>query len=225
MKIFIDNRELSIVRILQSRKDMCEVVNLPIGDLLIASDTGALIVERKTVSDFVCSIRSNRLWDQLLRLMKTEEILGYEVKRRLLVIHGGFWEYTNVTSVNDQRFWSSIFGALLETLFVYDTPFVVCENNYAFEVFLRVLLEREEKGKHDGLPKARWYRKPVSRLPVKDVKSYLLDTIPMIGEVQAKNLLDYGVSISNIAKSTKDELMQIPGIGKKRAEKIYEIFH
>jgi ERCC4-type nuclease len=224
MKVFIDNREMSTIRLLKKMRE-CEVVRLPLGDLLIVGDSGALVVERKTVSDFVSSIRSNRLWDQLLRLMKTEEILGYEVKRRLLVIHGGFWEYTNVSSVDNRRFWSSIFGALLETLFVYDTPFVVCENNYAFEVFLRILLDREEKGKHDGLPKARWYRKPVSRLPVKEVKYYLLDAIPMIGEVQAKNLLDYYGSISNIAKSTKNELRRVTGIGEKRAEKIYEMFH
>jgi len=224
MKVFVDNREMSTIRLLKKMSE-CEVVRLPLGDLLIVGDSGALVVERKTVSDFVSSIRSNRLWDQLLRLMKTEEILGYEVKRRLLVIHGGFWEYTNVSSVDNRRFWSSIFGALLEILFVYDTPFVVCENNYAYEVFLRILLDREEKGKHNGLPKARWYRKPVSRLPVKEVKLYLLDAIPMIGEVQAKNLLDYYGSISNIAKSTKSELMCVKGIGEKRAEKIYEIFH
>lgn len=224
MKVFIDDRETGIVRLLKKLSN-CEVVRLPLGDLLIVGDSGALVVERKTVSDFVSSIRSNRLWDQLLRLMKTEEILGYEVKRRLLVIQGGFWEYTNVSSVDVERFWSSIFGALLEILFVYDTPFVVCENNYAFEIFLRILLDREEKGKHDGLPKARWYRKPVSKLPVKEAKFCLLDTIPMIGEVHSKNLLDYFGSVSNIAKSTKSELMRVKGIGEKRAEKIYEIFH
>jgi len=224
MKVFIDNREISTVKVLKKMSE-CEVVRLPLGDLVIVSGSGALVVERKTVSDFVSSIRSNRLWDQLLRLMKTEKMLGYEVKRRLLVIQGSFWEYTNVSSVDIRRFWSSIFGALLEIIFVYDTPFVVCENNYAFEVFLRILLDREEKGKNNGLPKARWYRKPVNRLPVKDVKQYLLDAIPMIGEVQAKNLLDYYGSLSNIAKSTKDELMRVSGIGEKRAEKIYDMFH
>jgi Fanconi anemia group M protein len=224
VKVFVDSREMSTIALLKKVSE-CEVVRLPVGDLLVAGDTGALVVERKTVSDFVGSIRSNRLWDQLLRLMKAEEILGYEVKRRLLVIHGGFWEYTNVSPVDEQRFWSSVFGALLEVLFVYDTPFVVCENNYAFEVFLRILLNREREGKHDVLPKARWYRKPVSRLPVKDVKRYLLDAIPMIGEVHAKNLLDHYGSIADIAKSTKNELKRVNGIGEKRAQKIYEIFH
>jgi ERCC4-type nuclease len=224
MKVFIDNRELGTIRLLKKMRE-CEIVRLPLGDLLIAGDSGALVVERKTVSDFVGSIRSNRLWDQLLRLMKTENILGYEVKRRLLVIHGGFWEYINVSSVDSGRFWSSVFGALLEILFVYDTPFVVCENNYAYEVFLRVLLDREQEGKHDGLPKARWFRKPVSKLPIKEVRCYMLDAIPMIGEVNAKNLLDHYGSISNIAQSSKNELMRVAGIGEKRAEKIYEIFH
>jgi ERCC4-type nuclease len=96
MKVLIDNRETSIVGLLKGISE-CEIVRLPVGDLLIAADAGALVVERKTVADFVGSIRSNRLWDQLLRLMKTEEIMGYEVKRRMLVIHGGFWKYTNVS--------------------------------------------------------------------------------------------------------------------------------
>jgi ERCC4-type nuclease len=151
--------------------------------------------------------------------------LGHEIKRRLLVIHGGFWEYTNVSPVDNSRFWNCVSGALLEIIFVYDTPVVVCENNEAFESFLRILLKREKEGKNEGLPKARWYRKPVSRLPVKEVKTYLLDAIPMIGDVHSKRLLDHFGSISKIAQSTKKELMNVPGIGEKRAEKIYAIFH
>src|SRR5437867_3619610 len=133
MKVFIDNRETAVIKLL---KKICDpqVIKLPLGDIVFAGDNGALVVERKTVPDFIGSIRSNRLWAQLLGLMKTEKILGYEVKRRLLVIHGGFWEYTNVSQINEKTYWGSALGALLAVSFVYDTPAVVCENNYAFEV-------------------------------------------------------------------------------------------
>lgn len=224
MKVLIDNRETAVIRLL---KKICEpeVVKLPLGDLMIVGKKGGIVVERKTVPDFIGSIRSNRLWTQLLGLMKVETILGFEVKRRMLVIHGGFWEYTNISSVNERRFWSATFGALLATNFVYDTPCVVCENNYAFEVFLRILLQRENRGKNDRLPGPRWFKKPVSRLPTRDVKQYVLDAIPTIGEARARRLLEFYGTISNMAKSTKSELMKVPSIGEKRAEKIYEVFH
>ena len=224
MKVLIDNREMTMIRLL---KKICEpdVVKLPLGDLLIAGDKGALVAERKTVPDFVGSIRSNRLWTQLLGLTKADEILGFEVKRRLLVIHGGFWEYSNVSSINEQRFWSTTLGALLATTFVYGSPCMVCENNYAFEVFLRILLQREQKGKNDRLPEARWLRKSVSSLPTKDKRRYVLDAIPEIGEARAKSLLESYGTIFNIANSSKSELMKVPGIGAKRAEQIYEVFH
>jgi ERCC4-type nuclease len=98
MKAYVDNREESMFGVLKKISPY-EVTQLPVGDLLVANESGAIIVERKTTADFVNSIKSNRLWEQLLRLMKTEEILGYEVKRRLLAIQGGFWEYTNVSSI------------------------------------------------------------------------------------------------------------------------------
>ncbi|HVB12985.1 MAG TPA: helix-hairpin-helix domain-containing protein [Nitrososphaerales archaeon] len=224
MKVLVEKGETTLIHLL---KKIChpEAIKLPVGDLLIANDSGALVMERKTVRDLIGSIRSNRLWSQLLGMMKADEILGYEVKRRLLVIQGGFWEYTNISSVNEERLWSTMMGALLSINYVYDTPCIVCENNFAFETFLRILLQREAKGKNDSFPEGRWHKKPIGRLPVKDVKQYVLDAIPTIGEARAKKLLESYSTISDIAKSSKSELMKVPGIGEKRAEKIYEIFH
>ena len=224
MKVLVDKGELTLLRLL---KKIChpEVIKLPVGDLTIINESGALVLERKTVPDLISSIRSNRLWSQLLRMMKTEEILGYEVKRRLLVIQGGFWEYVNASRLNEERFWASTFGALFAINFEYDNPCIVCENNYAFEIFLRILLQREEKGKNDTLPKGRWQQKSVNRLPVKDVKQYVLDAIPTIGEARAKKLLEFYGTILEVAMSDKSTLMKVPGIGRKRAEKIFEVFH
>jgi ERCC4-type nuclease len=224
MKVLVDRAEMTLLTFL---KKFCtpQSVRLPLGDVMIAGDSGALLLERKTVPDLITSIRSNRLWSQLLRMMKMERMFGCEISRRLLVIQGGFWEYTNVSALNEDRFWGSIMGALLSINFVYNTPCIVCENNFAFETFLRVLVQREAQGKNDRLPEARWEKKSIARLPIKDAKCYLLDSIPSIGEARAKMLLNSFGTIENIAKSTKIELKKLPSIGENRAEKIYEIFH
>ena len=72
MKVFIDSREATTIKLLRKICDP-KVVKLPLGDVVIAGVNGALVVERKTVSDFISSIRSNRLWSQLLALMKARK--------------------------------------------------------------------------------------------------------------------------------------------------------
>jgi ERCC4-type nuclease len=74
MKVYVDNRETSIFGIL-TRITNYEVVTLPIGYILITNESSTLVVERKTSRDFINSIKTNRLWDQLIRLIKTEKIL------------------------------------------------------------------------------------------------------------------------------------------------------
>jgi excinuclease UvrABC nuclease subunit len=87
------------------------------------------------------------------------------------------------------------------------------------------LVKREESGKNNSLPKPRWYRAPKAMLPEKDNKHYVLDAIPMIGTLQAKKLLDHFESIYNIAQATVEELTEVPGIGRKRAEIIFKTLH
>ena len=90
LRIFIDDREKILIDIFSGLNFESEVLRLPIGDLFIVSDSGGLIVERKTPSDFFSSLTTNRLWDQLVRLSSTDEMLNYPVVRRLLLIHGCF---------------------------------------------------------------------------------------------------------------------------------------
>jgi len=231
MRCLIDHRERKVSRLIEGLFGEIEVVSLPLGDVLLVHEGGSVLVERKTITDFLSSVRSNRLWDQLLRLMKTEEILGLKVKRRILLLDGDFEKYLEpfgegYSAKDVQVFWCQIMGALLEIIYVYDTPIIVAENKEALRAFFKTLARREETGLNDKLPTARWYRKrPRVDLPVKDRKRYVLSALPLVGETLAKNLLDHFGTISNIANASVEELQEVPKIGKKKAEIIYEIFH
>lgn len=225
MNLFIDYREKKILPLLQTMCEKnaltCSVTHLPLGDFLLAYNTTGVLVERKSVPDFVSSIRSNRLWDQLLRLMKTETLLGYSLKRKLLLIHGTF-DYAEPTPV----VWSQLMGAYMEILFVYDIPLILVEDDEAFHECMRILIKREQSGKNDLLPESRWFRKHLSPdLPEMDIKRYVLASLPMVGNVLAKTLLDHFGSIAAVASASEKQLQKVKGIGKAKSKKIYQIFH
>lgn len=224
MHILIDHRESAVQSLLmplgsQTPPVHIDVTHLPLGDFfLVSSDTGVLI-ERKSTSDFLSSLRSNRLWDQLLRLMKADTLLGYPLKRKLLIVHGAFDQDLSIP-------WPQIMGAYMEILFVYDIPLVVCEDDEALYQCLRILIQRETQGKNDMLPSSRWFRKHLSpHLPEMDLRRYVLASVPSVGDVLARNLLDHFGSIAAVANATEKRLQQVEGIGKKKAGKIYSIFH
>lgn len=234
MRILVDHRERSQIHKIKSVCDEIELVHLPLGDYLIPSKDGSVLVERKSVRDFTSSIRSNRLWDQLLRFMKRQEVLGFNLKRRILLIHGELRylpemlvSYDVESSERDRLvFWSQIMGAFQEILYVYDTPIIIAENDTAFKAFFRILIKREMNGLNDKFPTARWYRKRAKAdLPVKDWKRYLLSSIPSIGEILATYLLKHFETISAIANASTEELQKVPKIGRKKAELIFQIFH
>ncbi|RLI50923.1 ERCC4-type nuclease [Candidatus Bathyarchaeota archaeon] len=229
MKLLVDYRERSVLKLVE---DICEdvvVTQLSVGDYLLISGSEGIVVERKTINDLLTSIRSNRLWDQLLRMMKTEKVAGYSLKRRILLIHGNYKKYfENLDYETDdlKTSWSQLMGAYMEILYVYNTPIIHVESDIAFKAFMKILIKRESAGKNDKLPSAKWYMKPAKAdLPLKNRKKYILSALPYIGNLLASNLLDHFSTISDIACAQVEDLKKVPKIGKKRAELIYKMFH
>ena len=230
MKLLVDHRERNVLKLVE---DICEdvvVTQLSVGDYLLISGSDGIVIERKTINDLLTSIRSNRLWDQLLRMMKTEKIAGYSLKRRILLIHGNFTKYFESTGIETddslKRSWSQLMGAYMEIIYVYNTPIIHVESDIAFRAFMRILIKRESVGKNDKFPDAKWYRKPAKAdLPVKDRKKYILSALPYIGNQLASNLLDHFYTISDVACAQVEDLQKVSKIGKKRAELIYKMFH
>ena len=235
LKVILDHREKSILPLIEDLYDNIELSLLPFGDIILVTDKKrAVVIERKSSQDFISSIRSNRLWEQLLKMMKAKEIFDYKIKRKILLVHGRISDYLENISILNQdrgenalsRFWASLSGAMLEIIYVYGIPIIFVEDDEAIRHFLRILANREENGLNDKAPKARWFRrKRISSLPEKDEKLFLLSSLPYIGDILANNLLEHFGSIANIANASIEELKEVEGIGEKKATKIYNTFH
>ncbi|MCD6108057.1 MAG: ERCC4-type nuclease [Thermoplasmata archaeon] len=235
LKVILDHREKSILPLIEDLYDNIELSLLPFGDIILVTDKKrAVVIERKSSQDFISSIRSNRLWEQLLKMMKAKEIFDYRIKRKILLVHGRISDYLENISILNQdrgenalsRFWASLSGAMLEIIYVYGIPIIFVEDDEAIRHFLRILANREENGLNDKAPKARWFRrKRISSLPEKDEKLFLLSSLPYIGDILANNLLEHFGSIANIANASIEELKEVEGIGEKKATKIYNTFH
>ncbi|MHA1713412.1 MAG: helix-hairpin-helix domain-containing protein [Candidatus Ranarchaeia archaeon] len=234
MHVYVDHREgIDFINLVREIAGEIDVVKLPIGDLFISVSPGrGCLIERKTVNDFIVSMHSNHLWEQLLRMMKVDKLFEIPISRRILVIQGTFEHYLDELARRSHienritNFWKSVCGAQQEILFVYDTPIFCAENNVALKAFLQVLIQREKQAKNDGLPKPRWMRRRITdQLPIKDARKLLLATVPSIGERLAENLLSHFHTIQEVASATVEDLQAVHGIGKKKAKRICQLFH
>jgi len=213
----VDTRERGFLAFLG---DLAEVTvcHLEAGDYVVVSERGAVMVERKSYRDFVSSFRSGRLWEQLVRMLSTETFMDVPVVRRALIIERSEWDLEA-----DE---ASVLGAEMECVFTYAVPIVFLEGRGSVERFLRVLIDRERKGKNDAAPEARWYRPRFpSELPRKDQRRYLLCAIPGIGEHLASNLMERYGSVDALCRAEPKELEKVPGFGKKRARDLHEFLH
>ena len=214
MIVLVDYREPSYIveslRLIDKEVEV-KVVELETGDITIVGE-GCTLIERKTVRDFFSSIWNNRIWGQLERLAEAKEVYGETVKRKMLLIHGELDFYDL----------SSAIGAILECIYVYGVPVMRLCTEEELISFLKVELNREKEGKNSPLflPTYRKFRKKEE-----DPRIYLLTSIPLIGPETAKNLLEKFGSIASIAISSQGELESVKGIGKKRAELIFQLVH
>ncbi len=219
--IILDYREKRIIPLILDVENHIEVDNLPVGDIIIPLGNDCAVIERKEAHDFIDSIKNSRLWDQLARMDSYENVLGYRIKKRLVVIHGNLLP----ALLNERISWASIFGAMMEIVYVYGISLFQVETEHAMGEFIRIFRNREEEGKNDLNVKVRWERKVNYRKDDESWKLYILSSIPYVGEKTARKLLDKFGSIEKISRASIGELMKVEGIGKEKAKLIYRLLH
>lgn len=205
IKIIVDNRErnIEILEGLSQRGVEMSFAQLPVGDYIISD---RMCVERKTVRDFEGSIMNFRLFDQMDRLNS-----GF--KKPILLIEGDDSEFVMQQHV--------ILGAIVSIYTDYNVQVIRSSGIDETSATLAKLAEREQKkerreprivGSKRAFTNSQW-------------QVLILSSIPGIGPKLARSLISHFKTIRNVVSASKEELMEVEKIGRKKAERIYAVLN
>lgn len=209
----MDNRENRSIVPKQLEKFGVEIrfADLPVGDYLL-SDT--LCVERKEINDYVSSLTSGHLHAQLYDLSTNFEV-------SYLIVEGIISEVLMYRKIKREVYLSSLAGASLRRSSEGKKGIVQIINlETAFDtaVFLKNLNERV------GSNEPRIPRISRVKCGAGDQLIFIVSSLPGIGEIRAKKLLEHFGDLRRLVNADADEIASIRGIGTKTAREIQKLF-
>ena len=113
---------------------------------------------------------------------------------------------------------NAIRGMLASIVLNFQVPILYTKNPRDTAGLLAVMAKREQNkddnfSYHVGKPKS-----------IKEQQEFIVSSFPNIGVVNARNMLSHFKSIKNLTNASKDNLIQIEGIGEKTADRLLEMF-
>lgn len=186
LKIIIDVHEKnSFVPSFLSEAGMkIEFKTFEVGDYIV----GNVIIERKTFSDFVNSMLSKRLKEQLKNLQ--------QCKSKMLILEG---REEAKGSINP----NSVRGQILSILVNYEIPIIFTKNEKETAEYLVLLAKQsakpmQETSMHTRIPKT-----------LKEQKLYILEAFPGIGPKKARLLIKKFGTLHKIFLADENKLSEI----------------
>lgn len=200
-KIIVDYREKNslVSSYLIKQGFSVEFRELKIGDYIVKN----IIVERKTIQDFISSMINHRLINQI------EDLKQYENK--LLIIEG-ISEKELYPEENSGISANAIRGFLLSILIKHKIPIIFSKNAEDTAKFLNVLSKKKEKEINLNAKKKTLTRK--------EQLQFIIESFPGVGPKKARKLLEKFGTIQNIILASTEDLKEILGV---QAENIREI--
>lgn len=204
-KIIIDDRELvsKVAEYLSSAGAVIRIERLFQGDYKIGD---RILVERKTSRDFVDSLIDRDLLDQLRDMARV-------CPKPVLIIEGG-----DIYAQRDIHP-NAIRGALAAiSVSMGITIFQTRDPGDTADLLLVLARREEENGFTErGSSQKETYESLAS------AQEAIMSAFPDLGPKYARALLTAFGSLKAIIDAEKEDLLQIPGIGAKKAEMIYEL--
>jgi len=187
-KIIVDVHEKNslVPSYLMEQGAKTEFKSLKVGDYLV----GKIVIERKTFSDFISSMISKRLIQQLKNLK--------QIKQPILIIEGKH-ELPEHSSINP----NSYKGFILSILTNYQIPIIYTKDERDTAIYLTLLAKQQLKplqeiSLHSRIPKTK-----------KEQQKYILESFPNIGPKAAENLLKHFKTPLIAFNASEEELNKI----------------
>ena len=205
LEIVVDKREPDIIVALLMELGMdVETRTITPGDYIVSSECG---IERKTVNDFMNSVFSGRVFEQVYRL---REAYG----KPILILEGEVEE--ELTKRNNPR---SFWGALLKLqsdmgIPVLSTPTLLNTANLLYTLVNRIQRKKQDRISIQHKPRL---------ITKKELQVYIVASLPSIGGELAERLLKHFGSVRKTFQADIPDLMKVEGVGKIKARKIKDI--
>ncbi len=176
---------------------------LDVADYIVSDRIG---IERKTVDDFLNSIFSKRLFEQLEKLTGTFE-------KPLLIIEGDPSHLFELRNVHP----NAIHGALSSITIDYGVPIIWSHSPKVTASQIYWIAYREQVKKSNGV-QARVCKKVKSS---GEHQEFIVSGLPNINSKISKRLLEKFGTVKNVFSAKEERLMKVEGIGKKKARDIF----
>ncbi|MCP8316789.1 MAG: DEAD/DEAH box helicase family protein [archaeon] len=201
--IYVDTREnINIIENLRDLGARVEVKSLDFGDFILSDD---VVVERKTVEDFIRSITDGRLFKQTVAMKDA-------YRRPIMILQG---ELKDAVGIGEGAF----FGALASIISDFQVPIIMSHNEEETSKIIYHIARREQMEIKKEV-RVREGKKPVS---IDEIQRYIVSGIPSIDAILADRLLKELGNVEKVFTVDEDELKKVKGIGDKLARRIREL--
>ncbi|MBI4043693.1 MAG: DEAD/DEAH box helicase [Candidatus Diapherotrites archaeon] len=207
--VYCDHREQAsgVVRTLKDHADvLIKVKQLEVGDFVLSDD---IVVERKTVQDFLNSMLDGRLTQQLA-------YMASNYKAPLILLEGDARELFSTRNVHH----SAVIGMLTSIAVDYRVPLLFTQGPEETAHYLYVIAKREQLGKEKNI-RLRVGRKGFT---LNEQQRFIIESLPSVGPTLAKSLLHHFKTIQRLANASTKELQNVEKIGEKKAKQIKDVF-
>lgn len=235
LKIIIDSRETNlynniIERDLDKYTDKITIIKqqLEIGDIHIEIDDLIYVFERKTMNDLLSSVKDSRYKEQKSRLLSNYKNIGYIIEGTDIIASNNAHNQNLLTSIyfnssyrdNIKVFFTKNINDTITFLLLLSTKIIDKPQNF--------IETSQSKTEPDYIDICKIKSKKSDNIDKETCYLLQLSQIPNISKQIAKNIKDIYPTMKLLlntlsnAENPSELLMQIPNIGKQKANKIIE---